>query len=133
MLLYAALVVLAAALLTQGRTDLRNQAKTLVTHVGVSTDSTAFAASQTRLDPTGTATNLIKTSTETDVDGDTFDATMSIDGTTEFTGSTIRTIGLLKGSAATDAICRIVRSVGIGVESGDSYTIGVRVKVEDNS
>lgn len=124
---------MAAALLTQGKTAIRDSLKTLVTHVGVSTDSTAFAVGQTRIDPTGSGTNLIKASTETDVDGDTFDATISINGTTEFTGSTIRTIAIQNGSAATNALSRSVRSVGIGVESGDVFTVGVRVRVSDQS
>lgn len=122
-----------AAILNQGRTAIRDSLKTLITHVGVSTDSTAFAATQTALNPSGSGTNLIKTSTETDVDLSTFDATMTIDGTTEFTGLVINTIGVLSGSAASNALTRSVRSVGIGVQAGDTFTIGLRVAVADNS
>lgn len=124
---------MAGAILTSHLTATRDWRKGIVTHVGVSTDSTAFAASQTRLDPTGSATNLIKSATKTDVDATTFDATITIDGTTEFTGQTIRTVGALTGSAATAAITRTVRSLGIGVQAGDTFTIGVRFSAEDNT
>lgn len=126
---------MAAAILNQGKTAIRDSLKTLVTHVGVSTNSTAFNATQTELNPGGTGTNLIKASTDTNTgaNNDQFDATISIDGTTEFTGLTINTIGILDGATATDAISRSVRSAGIGVQAGDSFTIGVRVLVQDNS
>lgn len=126
---------MAAAILQQGATDIRNSLKSLVTHVGVATDQTAFADTQTALDPAngGAANYLIKAATKVDVDYRTFDATISIDGTTEFTGKTIWTIGPLKGATRTDAIARTVRTAGIGVQSGDSYTIGVRVQTQDNS
>lgn len=124
---------MAAALLTQGRTAIRNSLKTLITHVAVSTDSTAFAVGQTAINPSGAGTNLIKASTETDVDADTFDATMTIDGSTEFTGQTIRTISVMSGATRTDALSRTVRATGIGVEAGDLFTIGVRVRVSDQS
>lgn len=124
-----------AALLTQGRTAIRDSLKTLISHVGIATDQTAFSAAQTALDPAngGSGNYLIKASTEANVDGDTFDATMTVNGDTEFTGKTIWTIGVLNGSTRTDALSRTVRSQGIGVQAGDSYTVGVRVKVEDNS
>lgn len=122
-----------AAILNQGRTAIRDSLKTLITHVGVSTDSTGFLATQTSLNPSGTGTNLIKTSTEADVDFSTFDATMTIDGSTEFTGLIINTIGVLSGSAASNALTRSVRSVGIGVQAGDTFTIGLRIAVADNS
>lgn len=122
-----------AAILNQGRAAIRDSLKTLVTHVGVSTDNTAFAATQTQLNPSGAGTNLIKASTETNVDNNTFDATITIDGNTEFTGLVINTIGLLNGAAATNALTRSVRSAGIGVQAGDNFTIGVRVAVADNS
>lgn len=122
-----------AAILTQGSTSIRDSLKTLFTHVGISTDSTAFAVGQTAINPSGAGTNLIKTATKTDVNATTFDATMSIDGTTEFTGLTAMTISLLVGSARTNASTRSVRSVGIGVQAGDSFAIGIRVAVADNS
>jgi hypothetical protein len=124
------------ALLNQGKTAIRDSLKTLVTHVGVSTDSTAFSAAQTTLNPGG-GTNLIKTATETNVTvtstDDAFDAVMTINGSSEFTGLTIRTIGLLNGSSASNALLRRVRTAGIGVEAGDVFTIGVRIQVQDNS
>lgn len=123
------------AYLSQGLTDLRNQVKALVTHVGVTTDNTAFSAAQTALDPAnvGAANVLIKAATKADVDFQTFDATIAINGDTEFTNKTIWTIGSLKGATRVDALNRIVRSQGIGVQAGDSFTIGVRHKQEDNS
>lgn len=127
---------MSAAILTQGKTAIRDSLKTLVTHIGVSDDTAAFSAGQTTLNPTGGATtNLIKTSSEADVDATTFDATISIDGTTEFTNKVINTIGLMNGSAATNALSRSVRGagLGIGVQAGDTFTIGIRVAVEDNS
>ena len=126
---------MAAAILDQGKTSIRDALKALVTHVGVSTDNTAFAAAQTALNPSGAGTNLIKAATKEDTgaNDDQFDATISIDGTTEFTGLTINTIGILDGATAADAISRSVRSAGIGVQAGDAFTIGVRLLVQDNS
>lgn len=123
---------MAAAILNQGFTAIRNQLKQLITHVGVSTDSTAFNANQTTLNPGG-GTNLIKTSTETDVDFRTFDAQISINGDTEFTNQTINTIGVLQGPNPTDALTRTVRTGPIGVQPGDLFTIGVRIQNQDNS
>lgn len=120
-----------AALLDQGKTAIRDSLKTLVSHVGISTNSTAFAGSQTELNPGGTGTNIIKASGEADVDGSTFDASITVtsaDGTGSF-----RTVGILDGSAATDAISRSVRTNGIGIDTGDTYVVSVRVAVEDNS
>lgn len=124
---------MASSLLTQGLTAVRDSTKTLVTHVGVATDQTAFSASQTALDPAngGASNYLIKASTEANVDGVTFDATMSINGDSEFTNKTIWTVGVLNGSARTNALSRTVRTQGIGVQAGDSFTIGVRVVVSD--
>lgn len=120
-----------AALLTQGRTAIRDALKTLVSHVGIATDSTAFAAGQTTLNPSGAGTNIIKPSTEVDVDASTFDASISVssaDGTGLF-----RTVGVLNGAAAANALSRSVRTNGIGIDAGDSYTIAVRAAVQDNS
>lgn len=124
-----------AAILTQGKTAIRDTLKTLVSHVGVATDTTAFDVAQTALDPAngGAANLLIKASTEADVDAATFDASITIDGTTEMTGKAIATIGICDGATRTDALTRTVRSQTIGVQAGDSYTIAVRVAVEDNS
>jgi len=124
------------AILDIGKTNLRDAirgvAGNAVSHVGVSTASDAFAAAQTALDPTA-GTNLIKAATFTVVAFDTLDCTMSVNGTTEFTGLTIRTIGMLKGATRTDVISRSVRAAGIGVQAGDTFTIGVRYQVADNS
>jgi hypothetical protein len=126
---------MAAAILDQGQTVIRDGVNTVVTHVGVATDATAFVATQTVLDPAGggAANRLIKAATKAIVDFQTRDYTMTIDGTLEMTGKTIFTIGILNGSATGNAVTRSVRSAGIGVQAGDSFTIGVRVKHEDNS
>lgn len=120
------------AITQQGRTAIRDSVKTLVTHIGLSTDQTAFGDGQTDLSPGG-GTELIKASTESNVDGDTFDAQIDVDGDTEFTNSTIWTIGLMDGASASDMLSRTVRSQGIGVQAGDSFTIGVRVVVSDET
>lgn len=122
-----------AAILNQGRTAIRDSLKTLITHVGVSTDATAFLATQTAINPSGAGTNLIKASTEADVDAFTFDAQISINGDTEFTGQNIATISVLNGSAASNALTRTLRTQTIGVQAGDLFTVGVRVQAQDNS
>lgn len=122
-----------AAILNQGKTAIRDQLKTLITYVGVSTDDTAFSATQTAIDPSAAGTNLIKSSSETNVDDYTFDAQITIDGDSEFTDNSINTISILDGSTRTDALTRSVRTQAIGVQAGDSFTIGVRVQVQDNS
>ncbi len=121
------------AILNQGKTKIRDQIAAAVTHVGLSTDSTAFAATQTALDPAAAGTNLIKAATKANVDAETFDATISVNGSTEFTGLTIRTIGAQQGATRTDVMTRSVRTAGIGVQAGDTLTIGVRLSVQDNS
>lgn len=121
------------AIVNQGLTAIRNSLKTLITHVGISTDSTAFSATQTALNPSGAGTNLIKAATDVDVDFRTFDSSISVDGTTEFTGLNINTIGALNGSAASNVLSRSLRTNPIGVQSGDVFTIGVRVQAQDNS
>lgn len=126
---------MADSIYTQGLTAARNSLKTLVSHVGLSTDQTAFSLGQTAVDPAnGGASNLIiKASTEADVDATTFDATISINGDTEFTNKTIFSISLMNGPTRTEALSRTVRSQGIGVQAGDNFTIGPRVAIEDNS
>ena len=122
---------MAAAILTQGITAIRDSLKTLVSHVGISTDSTAFSAAQTAINPSGSGTNIIKASSEANVDAATFDASCTItsaDGTGSF-----RTVSILDGATAADAISRSVRTNGIGIDAGDSYTVTVRVAVTDVS
>lgn len=123
---------MALAILNQGKLAIRNSLKALVTHGAVSTDTTAFSLTQTTVNPGG-GTNLIKTATNTDVDNNTFDSQITIDGTTEFTGQNINTISALNGAAATNALTRIVRTGPIGVQSGDVFTVGSRIQVQDNS
>lgn len=121
---------MAASLLQQGSQAIRDALKSLVSHVGISTDSTAFADTQTTLSPGG-GTNIIKASTEADVDYRTFDASATITST-DGTGS-FRTVGVLNGAAATNALSRSVRTNGIGIDTGDTYVVTVRVRVTDAS
>jgi len=139
------------ALLNQGKTSIRDSLKTLVTHVVVSDDSAAFAVTQTGINPTAAATSThVEAATDTDVDTNTFDSTITITGATEFTDKSIFSIGLAKGLAirsatgaggihtgggtvGIDTISRSVRTLAIGVQSGDTFTLGVRVQVQDNS
>ena len=122
---------MAAAILDQGKTAIRDALKSLVTHGGISTNSTAFNVSQTELNPGGTGTNIIKAATKTDVDASTFDASITVtsaDGTGLF-----RTVSILDGSGVGDALSRSVRTNGLGVDAGDSYVVTVRVAVSDAS
>jgi hypothetical protein len=130
------------AILNQGKTALRDSDKALLTHLAVSDDAAAFGAGQTVVNPTGGATTVLTkaaTRTNSGVANDQFDSTISIDGSTEFTNKSIMTIATAKGSgttgAGTDTVSRSVRGagLGIGVQPGDNYTIGARVKEEDNS
>lgn len=142
---------MAAAILNQGRTAIRDSLKTLITHVVVSDDNAAFGAAQTGINPTAAATSThVEAATDTDVDAFTFDSTITITGVSEFTDKSIFAIGVARGLAiraatgsggahtgggtvGTDALSRSVRTLGIGVQGGDTFTIGVRVQVQDNS
>lgn len=138
------------AILTQGKTAIRDSLKTLITHLVVSDDATAFSVAHTGVNPDNTKSTHVETATDTDVDASTFDSTITITGASEFTDKSIFSIGVAKGSAirqaaagsgthtgggtnGTDLLTRSVRTLGIGVQSGDSFTIGVRVQVQDNS
>lgn len=140
-----------AALLNQGKTAIRDSLKTLVSHVTVSDDNTAFAATQTGINPNATGTSThVEAATDTDVDDNTFDSTIVITGASEFTDKQIWAIGVAKGLAVrsatgsggthtgggtvgTDTLSRKVRTLSIGVQNGDTMTIGVRTQVQDNS
>lgn len=143
---------MAAALLAQGKSAYRDSLKALVTHVCVSDDTTAFAVGQTVVNPGGGTTSTHgEASTDTDVGTDSFDAVMTISGTSEFTNKVINTIAVGKGAAmrgassgthtgvpitvGTDCLSRSVRptGLGIGVIAGDELTVGVRSTIEDNS
>lgn len=142
---------MSAAILDQGKTAIRDALKTLITHVVLSDDTTAFSSSQTGINPGAAATSThVEAATDSDVDGSTFDSTITVNGASEMTGKFIQSIGVAKGTAiraatgsggthtgggtvGTDCLTRSVRSLGIGVESTDTYTIGVRTAVEDNS
>ena len=141
------------AILTQGKTAIRDSLKTLVTHLVVSDDSQAFAVGDTGINPAaGSTSTHVEASSEADVDASTFDASITITGSSEHTGKVINAIGLAKGTAirqatgaggthtgggtvGTDTISRSLRSagLGIGVQSGDTFTLTVRVAVADNS
>lgn len=142
---------MALAFLNQGKTSVRDSLKVLVSHVTGSDDNTAFLANHTGINPAGAATStIVKTSTNVNVDANTFDATITIDGTTEFTNKNLLAIGVAKGlgvrqvagsggthtgggTVGTDTISRSVRTFGIGVQSGDIFTVGNRLEVQDNS
>lgn len=120
---------------TRGLVTIRNALKTaFASFIGVTDDNVAFAANQVRLNPTQAATsNLIKAATITDVNDTTFDATITINGTTEFTGKQIWAIGPCTSAAATDAQGRLVRTLSIGVQAGDTQTVGLRIAAQDAS
>lgn len=137
------------ALLNQGKTAIRDSLSALVTHVAVSDDPTAFSATHTGINPDGTKSTHVEAATDTNVDISTFDASITITGATEFTDKDIFAIGVAKGLGVrqatgtgthtgggivgTDLISRSVRIRSIGVQSGDTYTLTVRVAVQDNS
>lgn len=148
---------MAAAVLTQGQTFIRDTVKAAITHVTISDDTTVFAVGNTGINPgAGTTSTHASAATKADVGTDSEDYTFVLDGTAFFTGKVINTIGVAKGTAVrqatgtggthtvqpsgsttvgTDTISRSLRSsgLGIGVQAGDTFTIGVRMKHEDNS
>lgn len=142
---------MAASILNQGKTSIRDALKTLITHVVVSDDNTAFSAADTGINPgAGSTSTHVEAATDADVDGNTFDSTITINGASEFTGKSIYAIGVAKGTAiraatgaggthtgggtvGTDCLTRAVRTLPIGVQSGDVFTLGVRSQVQDNS
>lgn len=144
---------MAIAILTQGKTSIRDSIKTLVTNVTVSDDAQVFAVADTGINPAAAATSThVGAVTNTNVDAVTFDATITITGASQFTGKSIMAIGLAKGLGirsatgaggahtggsivGTDTISRSLRTtgLGIGVQSGDTITVGIRVAVQDNS
>ena len=131
---------MAIAILTQGLTAMRDSIATLVTHIAVTDDGVAFAVGQTVANPTGGSTTVLtKAATLTVVNATTVDKTISITGATEFTGKVINSISAAKGTgttgAGTDTLTRSPRTagLGIGVQSGDVYTVGTRHSVTDVS
>lgn len=121
-----------AAIHSQGLNKILVHLRTLVSHVGVSTDSTAFGVGNTDLSP-GAGTDLILSATNSNVDNDTDDYTINVTSA-NFGGNTIFTIGAMDGATSGDNISRSVRTNGIGVESsGDDFTVGVRLSVSDQS
>jgi len=124
-----------AAIYTVGKTAIRDLLKTgFSPSIGLSDDNTPFAASQTSVNPAGgTTTALVKTATIANVDDSTYDATISVNGTTELTGKNIWSISACTSNAANAAKSRTVRANSIGVQAGDLYTIGLRIGTADNS
>jgi hypothetical protein len=121
------------AIHSQGVNKILVNARSLLTHVGVSTDNTAYNINQTQLDPSAVGTNLIAAATQANVDNATDDYTINVTSA-NFGGNSIFTIGAQSGSAATDSISRSVRTNSIGVDAaGDNFNIGVRVVVTDQS
>jgi hypothetical protein len=125
----------AAAILTQGLTTIRDALKTSFSpQIGLSDDSVAFSAAQTTLNPTGgTTVTLIQASTHANVNATTWTSTVTVNGTTQLTGKNIYTIGACLTSAATSAQSRTVRTNPIGVQAGDLFTIGIQGAVTDQS
>ena len=129
---------MSAAVLNQGLTSIRDALKTLFSpYVFVSDDSTAFSATQTSGNPAGGSTVfLAKSATIANVDGKTYTATISVGGgDATIVGKSIYTVGASLGVTNTQAQSRTVRGagLGIGVQTGDAYTIGIQVAVADNS
>lgn len=150
-----------ASILTQGETFIRDTIKAAVTHVVISDDATAFAIAQTGANPgAGTTSTHASVATKADVTvttaNDAEDYTFVLDGSAFFTNKVINTISVAKGTAVrqatgtggthtvqpsgattvgTDTITRSLRGagLGIGVQAGDSFTVGVRMQHQDNS
>ena len=142
---------MALSILQQGKTAIRDALKALTTHIVVSDDNDAFDINDAGINPAaGSTSTHVGAATKTDVDANTFDATIEINGDTQFTNKEIFAVGSAKGlgvrSAAgsggqhtgggtvgTDTLTRSVRALSIGVQAGDVFTLGVRKRVEDNS
>lgn len=124
-----------AAIYTVGKTAIRDVLKTgFSPSIGLSDDPTAFNVNQTSVNPGGGATvALVKTATITNVDDSTYDALISVNGTTELTGKNIYSISACTSNSAGAAKSRTVRSNPIGVQAGDLYNIGLRIGTADNS
>jgi hypothetical protein len=140
-----------AAILNQGITSIRDAVKSAFINLACSDDNTPFLATHTGINPAGAATStIVKTATITNIDASTFEATITIFGNTEFTNKQIFAIGGSKGlgirqaagsggahtgggTVGNDQTTRTVRTFYIGVEAGDIFTVGIRVKGQDNS
>lgn len=148
---------MSAAILNQGQTFIRDTVKAAVTHVVITDDGAAFAATQTGINPTaGTTSTHASAATKADVSTDGEDYTFTLDGTSFFTNKVINALGVAKGTAVrqatgtggthtvqpsgsttvgTDTITRATRpsGFGIGVIAGDLFTVGARFTHQDNS
>ena len=125
-----------ATILNRELTNQRNATRDRVTHVGLTTDGTAFVPAQTNLSPAGgSPTEVIKAATKVDEDADgnpstlRFVASISINGTTDLGGTPtgFRTVAALDGPDATDVLTRDVRdpAAPIGVQDAETVTVGV--------
>jgi hypothetical protein len=122
-----------AAITNQGLNKALIHMRTLLTSVGVSTDQTAFSASDTDLSPNAGSSDLIQTATVLNVSNAVDDYTMAVNSA-NFGNQTIFTIGAMDGTTSADNVSRSVRTNGIGVEAaGDSFIIGFRLTVSDQS
>lgn len=131
---------MSAAILTQGLTAILTAVSGIVTQIAVTDDSVAFAVGQTVANPTaGSTTVLTQAATTTAVNATTVNKTVTITGSTQFTGKVINCICAAKGTgttgAGTDTLTRSVRGsgLGIGVQSGDVFQVGVQLVVADAS
>lgn len=114
-------------------TDIRDFLKNTFTHLGVSTDNTAFAGNQSAIDPSGTGTNLIKAiSASSNIGSDAFEHEIQLDGATEFTGNEINTISGMIGATRTDAYTRDLSSNSTpAVDADIDYFIRFRTLITD--
>lgn len=146
-----------ASILNQGQTAIRDATKGLVTHVVITTDTTAFSAASAGINPgAGTTSTHAAAAVKADVGTDAADYTFTLDGGAFFTGKVINAIGVARGvgvrasagtggthtvqpsgatTVGTDTLTRSVRNsgLGIGVQDGDLFTVGVRLTHQDNS
>lgn len=120
------------AFLDQGLTDIRDAVAAVISHVGVAEDATAFNKTQTVLNPGG-GTIFVASASKSNFDAATKDYSIQVTSA-DFGGKFINTIGVMKGSAAGDALSRAVRTFGIGVEpANDTFNLSVRLGHEDNT
>lgn len=125
---------MAASILTQGITALRDAFKTAYPRIFVTDDNTAFNAAQTTANPAGGSTTVLnKAATFTDLSASSARGTISINGNTEFTNKQIACVGVAAGAASTTAGSRNVRTQTIGVQAGDNFVIGIDSALSDIS
>lgn len=104
----------------EGRTRIRDAVSAIVSHLVISTDSTAFSDGDTTASPGG-GTEIVKAVTSSTVDANTSRHEASVtgaDGTGQFP-----TVALLTSSSSADLLTRYLRTNPIGIDADDEYTI----------